>query len=155
MTMRVQQYLRDHAVWFESVLHAPVYSAMRLANVMAVPGYSVAKTVLLRGHGGYVLAVLPANYHINLRLLKDDLDLDDVSLASESECEALFDDCEKGVIPPFGSQYGIQTVVADSLIDDDQIVFEGNRHDEAIRMKFADYYGLERPRVLRFSEHCN
>ena len=151
--MRVQQYLRDHGVWFERLLHAPAFSALRLASVIAVPGYSVAKTVLLRGDGGYVLAVLPANYQINLTRLKDDLDLDGVSLASESECEERFDDCERGAIPPFGSQYGMQTVVAESLIDDDQIVFEGNRHDEAIRMKFADYYRLEHPRVLRFSEH--
>jgi Ala-tRNA(Pro) deacylase len=151
--MRVQQYLRDRGVWFECMLHAPVYNALRLASVIAVPRYSVAKTVLLHGDGGYVLAVLPANYQINLRRLEEDLDLDGVSLASESECEELFRDCEKGAIPPFGSQYGMQTVVAESLIEDDQIVFEGNRHDEAIRMKFADYYQLERPRVLRFSEH--
>jgi Ala-tRNA(Pro) deacylase len=153
--MKVQQYLRDHGVWFEREIHPPAYNALRLADVVGVPAYAVAKTVLLRVDGHYVLAVLPANYQVSLRRLREILDLDRVELANEAECEEYFDDCEKGVIPPFGSQYGMQTVVAESLVDDDQIVFEGNRHDEAIRMRFADYCRLERPRVLRFSECCH
>jgi hypothetical protein len=62
-----------------------------------------------------------------------------------------FPDCEIGAIPPFGSQYGLKTLLDDTFAKDDAIVFESNTHDEAIRMRFADYFELEKPVVTHLS----
>jgi hypothetical protein len=39
------------------------------------------------------------------------------------------------------------TLVDESLSEAEEIVFEGNTHDEAIRMRFAGYVELEKPVV--------
>ena len=38
-----------------------------------------------------------------------------------------------------------------SLSESEEIVFEGNTHDEAIRMRFDDYFELEKPVVTHLS----
>jgi hypothetical protein len=43
--------------------------------------------------------------------------------------------------------------VDDPLTHDEQIVIEGNTHEEAIRMKYADFERLEHPQVAAFSYH--
>jgi Ala-tRNA(Pro) deacylase len=65
--------------------------------------------------------------------------------------ERLFPDCEPGAMPPFGSLYHLPTVVDESLAKDDVIVFEGQDHEQAIRMTYRDYATLEHPRLGRFA----
>jgi Ala-tRNA(Pro) deacylase len=65
--------------------------------------------------------------------------------------DLLFPDCERGAIPPFGSLYRIPTVVDESLALDDEIVFEGQNHQEAIRMTYRDYAAVEHPRLGHFA----
>ena len=60
-------------------------------------------------------------------------------------------DCEMGTLPPFGSQYGMKTMVEESLTQDEVIVFEGNNHHEAIRMQFEDFQHIEEPLVAKFA----
>jgi prolyl-tRNA editing enzyme YbaK/EbsC (Cys-tRNA(Pro) deacylase) len=42
-------------------------------------------------------------------------------------------------------------VVDESLAKDDVIVFEGQDHEQAIRMTYRDYATLEHPRLGRFA----
>jgi Ala-tRNA(Pro) deacylase len=118
-----------------------------------VPGHEVAKTVLLRNSGqrDYLLAVLPASKRIDFRRLSAALGGARVELASEPELTEVCPDCEVGALPPFGSGYGMRTLVDESLAEDDGIVFEGNTHHEAIRMKFRDYQRLEAPMMASFA----
>jgi Ala-tRNA(Pro) deacylase len=75
----------------------------------------------------------------------------DVQLASEAEIAEHCPDCELGALPPFGSRYGMKTIVDESLAQDEAIVFEGNTHNEAIQMRFDAYRRLEEPMVARFA----
>ena len=72
----------------------------------------------------------------------------------ESEIQASFRDCELGSLPPFGSEYGMRTVVDESLATMPEIVIEGNMHSEAIRMRFADFAKIERPMVARIAKYA-
>jgi Ala-tRNA(Pro) deacylase len=149
--MNVQQYLQQRGIAFQTLSHSPTYAAQRLAQVVHVPGEEVAKVVLLRADDGFVLAVLPATRSVDLSRLREIVGADRVDLASEPECGSHFPDCELGALPPFGSKYGMRTLVDRSLSEDEEIVFEGNTHHEAIRMKFRAYMELERPRLADFS----
>jgi Ala-tRNA(Pro) deacylase len=42
-------------------------------------------------------------------------------------------------------------VVDESLAADEEIVFEGENHEEAIRMKYRDYEAVEHPRRGHFA----
>jgi Ala-tRNA(Pro) deacylase len=98
-----------------------------------------------------VLAVLPADCKIDVQKVSQALGGAEVELATEAQVAEHCPDCEVGVLPPFGSQYGLQTIVDESLARQLEIVFEANNHHEAIRMSFEDYRRLENPTIISFS----
>jgi Ala-tRNA(Pro) deacylase len=151
--MNVATFLKERKCWFERLPHQPTYSAQRMAHEIHVRGQEVAKTVLLRADGGYrfVVAVLPANKMIDFSLASGLLGGSKLELATEIEIATHCPDCEFGVLPPFGSRYGMRTIVDSSLAMDEEIVFEGNTHVEAIRMKFAEFCRLENPLIAPFA----
>jgi Ala-tRNA(Pro) deacylase len=154
--MNTKQYLQEHQTAFEVVSHAEAFDASHVAQATGTPGREVAKAVLLRANHGYryVVAVLPSTHLIDLEALSRVLGGAQVHLATEAEVGQRCPDCELGVLSPFGSQYAAETIVDKSLAEDDQIVFEGNTHHEAIRMKYADYCKIENPSVAEFACHA-
>jgi len=74
------------------------------------------------------------------------------SLASEQEFQQLFSDCELGAMPPFGNLYNLPTFVDQDVTHSENIVINAGTHAEAIRLRYADFARLARPRVVRFGE---
>jgi Ala-tRNA(Pro) deacylase len=151
--MNVANFLKERQVQFELLPHQDTYDAQHMAQALHVPGREVAKTVLLRGGGGChaVVAVLPATKRIDFQRAAEALGGERVELATEMEIAEHCPDCEIGALPPFGSQYNMWTLVDESLAEDEEIVFEGNTHHEAIRMKFEDFRRLEEPMLANFA----
>jgi Ala-tRNA(Pro) deacylase len=149
----VKQYLNDHNVPYEVVKHPPAFDAARLAHAAHIPGRMVAKTVLLHVNHGFadVVAVLPSNAHVDMERASRMLGGAEMALASEEDVAARCPDCELGVLPPFGSQYGMQTILDQSLEQSEDVVFEAQSHEEAIRMKVVDFLRLENPLVGHFA----
>ena len=146
--MNVTEFLTNKGIEFEAMPHADTYDAQHMAQVLHVPGREVAKTVLLRtATNDFALAVLPANRDVDFKKAAEALG-EGVALATEFDISQAFPDCELGAIPPFGVQYGLQTLVDVSLAEDEQIVFEGNTHHEAFRIGFEDYCNIEVPLVV-------
>jgi Ala-tRNA(Pro) deacylase len=152
--MYVEDFLRSHHVWFEALLHQPVSSATKLASSVHVPGRGVAKTVLVKGGKRFVLAVLPATARIDLDLLGRALGIDasELRLANSDEVLQQIDNCEPGVIPPFGRLYGMETIMDDSLAENPMIVFGAHTRHQGLRMRFSDYEVLEQPLRAMFGE---
>jgi len=151
--MTIQDFLNEQNVAFDTIEHAPTYTAQSLAQAVHTPGQEVAKTVLLKVDDGYLLAVLPATYEIDFGRVASALGGKRAELADEEDCGDRFADCELGALPPFGSKYGLRTIVDKSLLEDEHIIFEGNTHHEAIRMRCDDYISLEDPIVQEFAHH--
>ncbi|HZZ72479.1 MAG TPA: YbaK/EbsC family protein [Pirellulales bacterium] len=151
--MNVRRFLHQRGIAHQMLAHEPTFSAQRMAEMVHVSGDEVAKAVLLKIDGKYELAVLPATYYVYPELVRQSLQARAVELATEEECGRIFPDCEVGALPPFGSLYGLQTVIDASLTEDDEIVFEGNTHHEAIRMKFQDFERIERPQIATIACH--
>ncbi len=149
--MRLIDFLTQRQIPHTRLSHRPAYTANRIAQVLHVPGQEMAKTVLVRTDHGHVLAVLPSTCLVDLDELRQMIGEEHAWLASESEIETLFPDCERGAMPPFGSLYDLPTLVDESMTEDDEIVFEGETHQEAIRMRFADYLAVEHPRFGHFA----
>ncbi len=148
--MRVPLYLQDQHIAFEHLYHPPAYTAQRRARYLHVSGRQLVKAVLLHGPQGYFLAVLPAVARVDLETLGLALD-GPVRLARRDEIPAFFADCEWGGLTPFGSLYGLPTVLDAGLDSESWVVFEGHSHAEAIRMRCRDFERLERPRRLHFA----
>ena len=153
--MNVLEYLREHHAAHEIIEHPAAYSAQRMAQAVHVSGDKVAKSVVLKAERGfcYYLAVVPATARVDLEMVRGAMGAGQVDLASEEEITARCRDCEVGAMPPFGSQMGMETIVDESLAWAGEIVFEANTHQQAIRMKYRDYYELEHPLVVRIATH--
>jgi Ala-tRNA(Pro) deacylase len=150
--MRLDEFLSRNHVSFERLRHPSTYTANRIAQALHVPGRKMAKSVLVRTNHGYMLVVLPASCRVDLDQLRQELGEQEVELATEDEIEQLFSDCERGAMPPFGSLYHLPTVVDETLAQD-EIVFEGQDHEEAVKMAYKDYETIEHPRKGHFACH--
>lgn len=128
----LQKYL-DENVAYELVSHAPTLSSMRTAEVSHISGERLAKGVVLRGIGGYVLAVLPASHHIRLPELEMQFG-EAVTLAEEGEIGGLFQDCAQGAVPPVGQCYGLDTIVDDSLSEKPDVYLEAGDHETLVHL---------------------
>ena len=149
--MSIRSYLQSRSVDFDFLLHRPTHSATHLAGSLHIPGRSVAKGVLVRAGDAFVLAVLPATHRVDVARLSKVLGVDEVGIATESEVEQVFDDCEPGALPPFGRLYGLTTVLDLSLALGANMTFIANMRHEGVRMRFADYEAIEAPIEARFS----
>ena len=146
--MRVPDFLADHRVPFETLVHPPAYTAQRLARFLHVPGRHVVKSVLLHAPKGPYLAVLAATQQVDLAAVSAYLG-QPVRLATAAQVDEQFRDCEHGALAPFGRLYGMTTLLEESIPLDATIVFESQRHAVAIRMACGDFARLEQP--LRFA----
>jgi Ala-tRNA(Pro) deacylase len=149
--MSVRDLLARNHVEFETLLHCPASSSSRRAQQLHVSGTHVAKGVLIRSGESHVLAVLPASARIDLEQLSTVLGGAVVTLASEDEVELVFGDCERGALPPFGTLYGVRTIVDSSLADQEKIVCLGNSRHEGLCLRYRDYELIETPLRARFA----
>jgi Ala-tRNA(Pro) deacylase len=136
----LQRYL-DQGVSYDLIPHAPTMSSTRTAEACHVSGDALAKAVVLRRDGGYMMAVLPASRHLHLSALKSQLG-HKVDLASEDEIEQLFGDCDRGAVPALGQCYGLDVIVDDSIDPRRDIYMEGGDHRTLIRMDGEEFARL-------------
>ena len=149
---KLTDFLDRNNIEYITIRHSLAYNAQRIAATTHIPGKEIAKTVIVKIDGRMAMAVLPASYMINLRLLRETTGARLIGLASEMEFKNRFPDCELGAMPPFGNLYDMEVYVAESLIEDEEICFNAGTHVELIRMAYADFERLVEPVVLRFSK---
>jgi Ala-tRNA(Pro) deacylase len=149
----ILDFLRSKGVWFEGLLHQPASSSAKRARNARIAGRSVAKAVLIRAGGSYLLAVLPASRRIDLDRLSQviGLPVSDLRLATPEELLASFPDCEPGVVPAFGRLYGVPTLVDSGLSEIADIAVSANTRHEGIWMHFSDFAAIEEPAQASFS----
>ncbi|MGB6937685.1 MAG: YbaK/EbsC family protein [Xanthobacteraceae bacterium] len=128
----LQRYL-DQNVTYEVIPHEPTMSSTRVAEAGHISGNRVAKGIVLRRDGGYLLAVLPASHCIHLQDLRMQLD-DNVELATEDEIAQLFCDCARGAVPAIGECYGLEVIVDDRIDTQPDVYMEGGDHATVIHV---------------------
>jgi len=147
----ISNYLKKAGVSFDVIEHPLAYTAQEEAAVSHIPGAEWAKAVVCIADNTPVLAVLPAHYHLDLRELRNTLGAKNVRLASESEIEPMYEDCEVGAMPPLGPLYGQRVLVDRSLTGRPSVVFNAGSHRDAIRMSYRAFDDLVKPVVATFA----
>jgi Ala-tRNA(Pro) deacylase len=128
--------------------HANAYRAMEVAAAEHLPARRLAKTVVVRGPGGYFLVVLPADYRLVIEELADALQFKHLRLATEEEIRQRFPDSEVGAIPPLGSIFGLTVYMDESLAAEEHIFFSAGTHRDAIHMMVTDFIRLVEPHII-------
>jgi Ala-tRNA(Pro) deacylase len=151
--MRVIELLDRSSISYEVTEHPSTFTAQQMAAAEHESGKYVAKPVIIKADGKYMMCVLSASYKIDLGALKSQLGAKSVELAEEKETGEIFDDCDLGAEPPFGNLYDLPTIMDRALEEDEHIIFQAGTHEKAIRMSMADYRKLVEPKMLEFSYH--
>jgi Ala-tRNA(Pro) deacylase len=150
---KLTAFLDEQKIKYVKISHSPAYTAQEIAAIAHIAGRELAKSVIVKLDGELAMAVLPASYRVDFKLLKKASKAKKAELASEEEFRDRFPECELGAMPPFGNLYDIKVYVAESLTEDDEIAFNAGSHTELIRMSFKDFERLVKPTVMKFSEH--
>ncbi len=147
---KLKTFLDDHRVKYVTISHSPAYTAQEIAASAHVKGREMAKTVMIKIDGKMTMAVLPASFQVDLDMLMDAFGAQRVELATEDEFKGRFPECEVGAMPPFGNLYDLDVYVAGELAEDDEIAFNAGSHTELVKLGYADFARLVKPRVLDF-----
>ena len=150
---KIKAYLEEAGVPYRIIEHDTVYTAQELAAVTHVKGKEIAKAVMVKADDELVMVVVPSTHMIDFELLKKQLKKNRVSLAREEEFSPLFPDCEIGAMPPLGNLYNVDTIVAKSLSDDTDIVFNAGTHHDIVKISYADFEKLEKPILADITTH--
>ncbi len=146
-------YLEGEQIRFTRIIHSTAYTAQVIAHRAHISGNVVAKTIVLKDpEEQYVMAVVPANYQVDLDKMSE-VTGKKMALASEDEFEKLFPGCETGAMPPFGNLFGLPVYVSESLAKSKEIAFNAGNHRELLQMEFEDFNKLATPVVATFSRH--
>jgi Ala-tRNA(Pro) deacylase len=152
---QLKTYLQKHETEYKLIAHPHTGSSMETAEKAHVPGDALAKGVLVKDEEGFLLLVLPSDYHVELETLQKVL-RQEVNLASEQEVAMLFPDCEAGAIPPIGPAYEVKTIwdPGSSLGQQGDVYFESGDHRHLVLVTGKQFHELMAPAERgKFSHH--
>jgi Ala-tRNA(Pro) deacylase len=150
---RLEGYLRDNQVSFETEHHPAAFTAQEVAASDHVPGKMLVKVVMVLADDELVMLAVPAPYQVNLDRVGEVLGATEVRLAEEEEFADAFPDCEVGAMPPFGNLYDVPVYADEALAEDETIVFQAGTHTATMRLKYADFERLVEPTTAGFAYH--
>jgi Ala-tRNA(Pro) deacylase len=137
----LHKYLAAENIEYDEVPHVLTMSSAHTAQACHISGDRLAKAIVLRRDGGYVLAVLPASHHLRLADLRARFG-DDVAMAAETEIDRLFADCAHGAVPAAGICYGLDVIVDDSIQMQPEIYIEAGDHETLLHLHRAQFERL-------------
>lgn len=137
----VKQYLEQHGIPYTVVPHRYTECSRETVDTTHVSGDQLAKAVVLIDDVGYLMAVLPADRHLQIGTLSETLRRK-LTLAAESRVVPIFRDCAPGAIPPLGPAYGMETILDDSLVGLPQVYFEAGDHQDLVRVDGEQFVRL-------------
>jgi len=141
ISITLQEYLDQRGIEYDVVSHRKTNSSMETAEVSQVSGDQIAKSVILGDDTGYLMAVIPATHHVEVRHLSRQLNRK-LEMITEQELENLFLDCEFGAIPPIGDAYKMEVIFDESLVDCSDVYFEAGTHRDLIHVRGDDFRSL-------------
>ena len=109
---RLKAYLDENEIKYITIMHSLAFTATDIAHSAHIRSRHMAKTVIVNINNKLAMAVVPANYKVNLLLLADAMQTENITLATEAEFTRHFPDCEVGAMPPFGVLYNMDVYVA-------------------------------------------
>ena len=149
----LRRYLAAENIQYDEIPHERTVTSTRTAEACHVSGDRLAKAIVLRRDGGYMLAILPASHHIKLPDLRARLG-DEVGMANEHEVNRLFADCAHGAVPAAGRCYGLDVIVDDSIEMQPEIYMEAGDHETLLHLSHAQFARLTANALHgRFSTH--
>ncbi|MGX5173152.1 aminoacyl-tRNA deacylase [Aliikangiella sp. IMCC44653] len=158
------EYLDSLLIDYTLIPHATTFTAQETAETAQISGKELSKVVVIEreqqsktkfAHAqisvftdSLALLVIPAQTSVVKSELRQILGLPNLTLAPESHFINRFPLCEAGAMPPFGRLYNIEIFIADKLIENNHIIFNGGTHNLLIKMRTKDYLSINNANVI-------
>jgi Ala-tRNA(Pro) deacylase len=149
---KLKEFLDQAKVSYEVYNHPRAFTAQEIAAAQHIPGREMAKVVILKVDGSFMMAVVPASRLVNLERAKKGLAAKVVALATEAEFASLFPECEIGAMPPFGNLFGLSVCADPALEKDESIFFNAGNHLQTVGMRYVDFKRLACPQLISLTE---
>src|SRR5512133_2918923 len=88
---------------------------------------------------------------VDVAALRSALGAKHLRLISEDELSDICLDCELGAEPPVGRLFGMDTLMDESLLDEDAVIFQAGTHHTAVRMSLDEFRRITDARVINFT----
>lgn len=149
--LKILDLMKTNNIEYSLLVHKPTRTSEESALVRGVSLASGAKAMLIKLSSSSILfklIVLSAACKVNWKLVKNVLKTKKVDLASEEEVKYLTK-CLPGAVPPFGSIYGIETLIDQSIISQgDSINFNAGLRTHSLGIKTKDYLNVEKGTIV-------
>jgi len=141
IAITIREFLDERCLPYDVITHDKTLCSSESAHASSVSEDNVAKGVVIKRKDGYFLAIVPASSHIELEKLGAWLN-QPIGLATEDEVAGIFDDCERGAVPPVAAAYGLKAVMDESLEGFNDIYFEGGDHRTLVHLSGGTFHRL-------------
>jgi HD-like signal output (HDOD) protein/prolyl-tRNA editing enzyme YbaK/EbsC (Cys-tRNA(Pro) deacylase) len=137
-SITVRRYLEKQDVQF-SIISCPVDAQGRWqGDIGDISPFRVARAMILKDISGMIMAVLPLTHRLKLDALNRQLHRK-LKPADESDYRGVFADCSPGILPALGEAYNFETVIDDSLLDQDFVYVASGNAGELVRITGQDF----------------
>ena len=137
-SITVRRYLDKQDVQY-SIINCPVDAQGRWqGDIGGISPFRVARAMILKDIRGMVMAVLPITHRLKLDALNRQLHRT-LKPADESDYRGVFADCSPGILPALGEAYSFETVIDDSLLDQDFVYVASGNAGELVRITGQDF----------------
>ena len=116
-------------------------------DTLGLPLECLARSEAVNIDGRICMVVIPATKQVDLEKLRKYMGAREVRPATEADYKPLFPAGENGAIPIFGSLYGIQVLVAQELMDYQEITFIVGAFQVIVHIRLRDFLVKEKPYV--------
>ena len=142
--VRIEERLQSQGINFKVLDHPPVYTSAEAAAVRGVDLHSGAKALIVKVETQFVMIVLPADFSLQTKAVKQAMNCKNLRFANAEEVLALTN-LKPGSIPPFGSLFNLPTCCDSRLGENASINFNAGMHTRSINLAYADYLTVENP----------
>ncbi len=141
-SITVRRYLDTQDVPYSVVSNSIESEGRRKGDDLGdIPASCVARAMILKDVSGSVMAVIPVTHSLNLDALNRQLHRK-LKPADVLDYQSVFADCSPGVLPALGEAYGFETVIDDSLLNQDFVYVASGNEGELIRMTGQDFQAI-------------
>jgi len=130
-SITVRRYLDKQDVRYATIPYQGQIDEILEFGTNTISPSKVAKAIILKDLRGLLMAVLPGPNFVNIDTLNRQLHRN-LQLADVEDYAEIFVDCAPDVFPPLGEAYGFETIIDDSLLDQNLIYFVSGNNNELI-----------------------
>ena len=138
---KIKDLLDLKGAWYQEWEHEPVYTSLEASQARNEPMNSGAKALLFKAENQFFLAVVPGGEKVSFKKLKKVLGRKNIRMAYPEEVKEVMG-CKIGACYPLGSVAELETVIDESLLDNNEVSFNPGVHHKTIKMKTRDLFAL-------------